>query len=158
VFEGSRRCCKFASRGNKFHRRNTVISQNSSKEDGRSVFSEENPRISVNRQILEVQGRYSSVFSGRFKLRRGRALIRVSQDRWIYTYIVYRGFVDRTSKVLQTGIAISRSAISRQIRTVHHWGQCQKVQGSRGSEYREFRGQSILAAWNRETRYPDGES
>jgi hypothetical protein len=42
----------------------------------------------------EVQGRYSDVFPKGSKLRRGRAIDQDHKDRGIYTYIVYRGFVD----------------------------------------------------------------
>jgi hypothetical protein len=36
-----------------------------------------------------------------------------------------------------------------------NWDMCQEIQRSQGSEYRGFQGQSILASWNRDPRYPD---
>jgi hypothetical protein len=42
----------------------------------------------------EVQGRYCRYSLRGLKLRRGRAIDPSHEGRWIYTYIVYRGFVD----------------------------------------------------------------
>jgi hypothetical protein len=44
--------------------------------------------------LTEVQGKISPVFPGDIKLRRGRTIDTSHKGRWIYTNIVYRGFVD----------------------------------------------------------------
>ena len=44
--------------------------------------------------IAEVKGRYDIIFFRGSKLRRGRAVDSSHEGCWIYTYIVYRGFID----------------------------------------------------------------
>jgi hypothetical protein len=55
------------------------------------------------------------------KLRRGRGLGQGHEDRWIYLYIVYRGFVRRRPVNTASGIAILRYAISRKAKRIV-WG------------------------------------
>jgi hypothetical protein len=93
----------------------------------------------------------------RFKLRRGRASIRVTRTVGSTRDIVYRGFVSRSSKLLQQELRYRDPRYPDEPRTVHQFGtHVRRSKGSRGSEHRRFRGQETLAVWNRDPRYPDG--
>jgi hypothetical protein len=48
-----------------------------------------------------MQGSYDDVFPKGLKLRRGGAIDQDHKGRWIHTCIVGRGFIGRTSKILQ---------------------------------------------------------
>jgi hypothetical protein len=105
--------------------------------------------------LVDVQGRYSGVFP-KDKIRRDRALIQASQDRWIYTCIAYRGFVGEASKLLQWNCDIAINDIPTSPEPSINWDACQEIQRNRSSEHRRFRRQETLVVWNHETRYPDG--
>jgi hypothetical protein len=70
----------------------------------------------------KVQGRYDDVFPKGSKLRRGGAIDQDHEGRWIHTYIVDRGFVSRSSKLLQQELRYRDPRYPDEPRTVHHLG------------------------------------
>jgi hypothetical protein len=58
------------------------------------------------------------------KLRRGRAVDQDHEGRWIHTHIVDRGFVSRSSKLLQQNCDI---AMRYPDRSEPRWDACQKI-------------------------------
>jgi hypothetical protein len=128
------------------------------RKNGRSKSSEEISRSSRPLDLAEVQGGYDENVR-RFKAQEGQSqsLIRVTRTVRSTRDIVYRGFVSRSSKVVATRIAISRSMISREPRTIHQWGRVSGDPRKSGFGESGVSRTRNLAAWNRDPRYPDGE-
>jgi hypothetical protein len=93
--EDLRRYHKFVLQVDKFHGGTLGHSQESpSKEQMDEILRGDFANLREPLDLAEVQGRYDIIFSRGSKFRRGRAVDPSHKGRWIYTYIMYRGFVN----------------------------------------------------------------
>jgi hypothetical protein len=121
----SKKHCKFTRKVEQVPQKDTsVISWNSRKERTVEILRGDFANHREPLDLAEVQGGYGEYFSSKgSKLRRGRAIDPTTRTVGSTRDIVYRGFVSRSSKLLQQELRNREARYPDEPRTIHCLGR-----------------------------------